>query len=185
MSLRLGHRHGRARRESSGDGREEGREDWRRGKRGGDRGGERVQNSKSQVVNAVAYIIMCVEYKAHLHGGTWICGGAGQVARAASVRPASPSSRPGRPARDAAAAAAWPGPWPGPCGRGGAIRSDYDCDPAFRPRCPIANTASYCLLVYISYDDLRDYLRYYIVLSIVLYCARLILYRCVSGFSRY
>ena len=43
MSLHLGHRHGRARRESSGDGRDEGREDWRRGKRGGDRGGERVQ----------------------------------------------------------------------------------------------------------------------------------------------
>ena len=126
-----------------------GSEDWRRGKRGGDRGGERVQNSKSQVVNAVAYIIMCVEYKAHLHGGTWICGGAGQVARAASVRPASPSSRPGRPARDAAAAAAWPGPWPGPCGRGGAIRSDYDCDPAFRPRCP-TRTPRHTVYLFIS-----------------------------------
>ena len=128
-----------------------GSEDWRRGKRGGDRGGERVQNSKSQVVNAVAYIIMCVEYKAHLHGGTWICGGAGQVARAASVRPASPSSRPGRPARDAAAAAAWPGPWPGPCGRGGAIRSDTT-DGAIRRsgRAPPDRTRRHTVYLFIS-----------------------------------
>jgi hypothetical protein len=61
MSLHLGHRHGRARRESSGDGREEGREDWRRGKRGGDRGGERVQIAGTGERIYVAYACMRVE----------------------------------------------------------------------------------------------------------------------------
>ena len=75
MSLHLGHRHGRARRESSGDGREEGREDWRRGKRGGDRGGERVQIAGTGERIYVAFMHVCAWSKRRAEPGFVVAPG--------------------------------------------------------------------------------------------------------------